>query len=356
MSKVFMVGGGYMGCNYVRLLLPLIENGWKWNYQGLNKVLKPVAICQREMMDSDIVVFHRADTIQHHKTAIALKQMGKKIVFDNDDTYQLDENHPFFGLDERGFEQNKEMMNNITNNFIRNADLVTCSTEYLAKEYRELNPNVVVLKNCVNPDDWSEPKRNKGKKVRIGIVGSTAYHHDFQTIEKLLTKLDNDDRVQLVVLGLTKHNAENPKVAEVYKREFSFWESLKNLEFHPWVQTVEYFDALNDLELDIMIIPRRENHFNKAKSNVKFLEAAMLEIPVIAQSFPNAPYENDIDGTNGILVKTEKDWEIAVESLIVDKKKRRAMGKKAHKYVLDNYQIKDNAHLWAEAYEKLLSE
>lgn len=349
-----MVGGAYQGCNYVRLFLPLMQNGWKWNYLGLSKQLKPAKVCTEEMMNSDIIVFHRADTIEHHKAAMQLKAMGKKIVFDNDDTYKLDNFHPFFGLDDKGFEENKEIINNLTNNFIKNADLVTCSTEYLAKEYRELNPNVLVLKNCVEPSDWDEPIRNEGEKVRIGIVGSTAYHHDFFGIQDLLTRLSKDPRVQLVLFGLQRPTEDNPKITEVYKKEFAFWENLENLEFVPWCNTVDYFNTLNELALDIMLIPRRENHFNKAKSNVKFLEAGMLEIPVIAQSFPDGPYEKDIDGENGILAKTPEDWDKAVEDLITNKKKRRAMGKKAHKYVLKNYNIADYAHLWAEAYEKLL--
>lgn len=103
----------------------------------------------------------------------------------------------------------------------------------------------------------------------------------------------------------------------------------------------------------MMIIPRRENHFNKAKSNIKFLEAAMCEVPVIAQSFKDAPYENDIDGDNGILIKDDKDWENAIMSLVDDKEKRRAMGKRAKEYVIKNYNIHDHADEWVNAYKTL---
>lgn len=353
-NKVFLCGGAYQGCWYVRMFLPMSHNGWTGNYLGVSKNLKPAKVVEQEMMKADVVVFHRADTVEHHKMAMMLKGMGKKIVFDNDDTYQLDENHPFWGLDEKGFEQNKERLNNIINNFIRNADLVTCSTEYLAKEYQQLNPNVVVLKNCVEPSDWDTPLRNTGEKIRVGLTGSTAYAQDFEMIRKLLLKLSKDERVQLVVFGLPKDDGTNPKTAEVHKKEFGFLKELGSVEHVPWVEMENYFTQLNELRLDMMLIPRRENHFNKAKSNLKFLEAGMLEIPVIAQSFPDAPYEKDIDGTNGILVKTQEEWANAVEELITNKKKRRALGKAAHKYVVANYNIADHAHLWEEAYQTLL--
>lgn len=354
MSKnVYFVGGVYMGCWYVRCLLPLIHNGWSGNYWGLEKKLKPIKVVEQEMMNADIIVFHRANTNWHHRVAMILKGMGKKIVFDNDDTFKLDNYHPFFNLDEKGFEQNKEKLNNVVDNFIRNADLITCSTEYLLKEYKELNPNVVVLPNCVEPDDWDTPLRNDGDKVRIGLVGSVAYAHDFEIIKDIIRDLSKDKRVQIVLFGLAKKTPDNPKIAEIYEKEFAFWESI-DIEFTPWTDMVDYFTVLNELRLDIMLIPRRENHFNKAKSNIKFLEAAMCEIPVIASSFKDAPYENDIDGTNGILIKKEEEWLPAINDLIENKEKRRELGRNARQYVLNNYNIKDNAWRWDKVYQELL--
>ncbi len=348
-----MVGGHFMGCWQVRCLLPLIYNGWKGNYVGLEEKLKPVQLVEQEMAHADIIVFHRADTAWHHRVGMLLRQMGKKIVFDNDDTMNLDISDPFYGLDEKGFKQNKKKLNNVINNFALNADLVTCSTEFLAEEYRKINPNVTVLPNYIDPNDWETPLRNESGYIRVGIVGSTAYHGDFDRIQDVLRKLDADPKIQLVLMGLMKPSADNPKIAEVHKKELAFWLSLKNLEWTEWVKMTEYFESLNNLRLDIMLIPRRESYFNKAKSNLKFLEASMLEIPVIASSFPNAPYERDIDGRNGILIKDDKDWLEAIYGLANDKEKRRRMGKEANKYVIKNFNINNHYQEWPLAYEKL---
>lgn len=351
--KVFYCGGNYMGCWQVRCLLPMIYNGWQGNYAGLEKKLKPADQVREEMMRADIIVFHRADTNWHHRVAMILKQAGKKIVFDNDDTMNLDISDPFYGLDEKGFKQNKKKLNNVINNFVLNADLVTCSTEFLADEYRKINPNVVVLPNYIDPNDFDEPLRNEGEKVRIGIVGSTAYHGDFDRIKDVLRTLDADPKIQLVLMGLMKTDPNNPKIAKVHKKELAFWESLKNLEWTQWVPMTEYYSTLNELRLDIMLIPRRESYFNKAKSNLKFLEAGMLEIPVIASSFENAPYENDINGVNGILIKNDDEWLEKIYLLANDKEKRRMMGKEAYDYILTNFNINNNYQKWAEAYQTL---
>lgn len=351
MSKIYYIGGEYAGCNYVRCLLPALANGWTTNHTGIsNKSIKPAKVVMEEVMKADTVVFHRANTTAHHKLAIMLKQQGKKIVFDNDDTYHLDKTHAFFGLDEKGFEQNIEKVNNLIDNFILNSDLVTCSTEYLAEEYRKLNDNVVVVPNMVNPDNWDKPLRNKTDKVRIGVVGSTAYAHDFHIVEDLLRKLDKDTRVQLVMFGLQSKEMRkaNPKTEEVHKKEYGFWDTLENIERVPWCNMEEYFDVLNELKLDIMLIPRKESYFNKCKSNLKFLEASMLKIPVITNSFIGSPYENDKD----YLVYTD-NLEKDLDKLIKDKELRRNIGNKAHKYVVNNYNIWKQGSRYKDIYNNI---
>lgn len=354
MSKVFYVSGSYGGCNYVRCFLPMLANGWLGNHLGVKTVLKDPALVQAEMMASDIIVFHRADTAEHHRVGMLMKKLGKKIVFDNDDTFKIDKNHGYYGVAKEKFDENVIMKNNVINNFIINSDLVTCSTEFLAKEYREINPNVVVIPNCVNPDDWDEPLRNEGDKIRIGVVGSNAYYNDFDIVRPLLKELDEDPRVQLVLFGLhSKKTRDAHKIVEeAHQREYDFWDTLKNVEHVGWVDMEDYFSTLNELRLDMMLIPRRENYFNKCKSNIKFLESAMLEIPIITNSFEDGPYEKDVDGKNGILVKDNK-WMEAIEPLINDKDKRREMGRLAHAYVLKNYNIFNHASKWIDAYKTL---
>lgn len=356
MSKqVYFVGGHYMGCWYVRCFLPLLVNGWSGNYPGLKQELKDIKLQQEEMQKADVIVFHRADNPEYHKIARLLKSMGKKIVFDNDDTFQVDKTHAFFNLDEKGFKQNMKWKNNAVYNFILNSDLVTASTEFLAEEYRKYNDNVIVLPNCVNPDDWDTPLRNETDIVRIGIVGSSAYYHDFDIIKDFIKELDDNKKIQLVLFGLFagKDKEKNPKITAVHHREYAFWDTLENIEHVGWCEMVDYFTVLNELRLDMMIIPRRESYFNKAKSNIKFLEAAMCEIPVITNYFKGCPYENDIDGKNGVFVYKQEDWLKEIYRLVDDKKLRREMGKTAYQYALRNYDINKYGYLWKDAYENL---
>lgn len=353
-KRVYMLASSYPGCSYVRLMLPAFNNGFLLNKASIAGEIDNPEEMQKNLVGADVVVFHRPEEPEFLALANILKSEGKKVVMDNDDTFKIKDHYPLAGLDAKGVSVVLENRDKAIENFLAVADLVTTTTETLADEYRRINDNVVVLPNCIDPMDWEEPKRNEGEKVRIGMVGSVAYEYDYLHMKDILRKLSKRDDVQLVLFGLgnAQHRKDNPNVTKAFKDEYKFWDSLE-VEQVPWCQIEDYPSTLNNAELDIMLIPRKENYFNRCKSNVKFLEAAMCEIPVIAQSFKDCPYEELTNCVNGMKVADNKDWESYIEALIKDKAYRRNMGKNAKEYVLKNYNIEDKAQLWADAYEKL---
>ena len=108
------------------------------------------------------------------------------------------------------------------------------------------------------------------------------------------------------------------------------------------------------------IIPRYDNLFNRCKSNLKFLENSVLEIPTIGQSFPthDGPYEqNPEDSKHLLLASNTEEFIEQIEKLIADKELRQKIGKDAKEYVLANYDINDpkNYLKWRDAYQTLLN-
>ena len=353
--NVYLIPSSYGGCSYVRMLLPSYHNGFNIDdYSKLMEARKDPSEVKARLMGADVVVFHRPENKYYYNLAKMLKKNGKKIVMDNDDTFKIDDHHPLGTFEPDGTEVLLKDRDNCVTEFMKLADLVTTTTETLANEYRLTNKNTVVLPNCVDPFDWDEPLRNETDIVRIGIVGSAAFEYDYLHIKDLIRKLDKRKDVQMLMFGLgsKEHRKANKRVTEAFQDDYDFWDTI-NIEHFPWCPMEEYQTKLNEMKLDIMLIPRRDNYFNTCKSNVKFLEASMCEIPVIAQSFPNAPYEEIKHMKNGILIEDNADWEEYVDLLIGDKNLRRFIGKNAKEYTLENYNIEDKAHLWADAYEKL---
>jgi len=345
--NVLMISNNYKGCSYVRLHLPAYHNGYN--------IADSKSELSQKLKGADVVVFHRPESEESYNLAKILKEEGKKIVMDNDDTFRMkDDPHPLARFKPDAVEVELGKREDSVVNFMKLADLVTASTEVLAEEYRENSDNVIVLPNCVDQMDWDEPLRNEGKKVRIGLVGSVTMEYDYRHIKGVLRKLSDRKDVQLCMFGLgdKKHRKENPGVTKAFKDDYDFWDSL-DIEHQPWCDISDYPRLLNEAKLDMMLIPRKDNYFNRCKSNVKFLEAAMCEVPVIAQSFEDGPYEEITPGINGMLVIDNKEWMTQINWMIKNKGKRREIGKQAKEYALNNYNIEVRHPEWDEAYRKL---
>lgn len=336
---------------------PMIWNGWNGAWKSLRTSKVSNAQMFQEAIKADIIVFHRPIDKKQLEAAKLLKLYGKKVVMDNDDTYQSGSGVPtqMFGKLNERLKKAISSVDGILKEFASISDLVTVSTETLAKEYAEVNNNVIVLPNCIDPMDWNKPKRNDTDKVRIGLVGSVASNQDYQQIKKLLEVLKDRNDVQIVLFALPEKRKGTEWAVDAYKPEFEFWGQYKP-EWHHFCQVADYMDTLNNLKLDIMLIPRHDNYFNRAKSNIKFLEASMCEIPVIAQGFDtgDSPYQvNPKDTENLILCYNEDDWIKETLELIENKEKRISLGKQAREYVINNYNIKHNAYKWRDAYKTI---
>jgi glycosyltransferase involved in cell wall biosynthesis len=355
--------GAYDGCYYVRCMLPLQANGWS----GYKRTLHSVRDSQSEMIRNcqmaDVIVFQRPMNQTHIDLAKTLKGLGKKIVLDNDDTYIKDSGVPKQMLSiktddveitDKIIDDRVAQVDLNLKEFARIADAVTVTTDFLREEYLPYNKNVIVLPNCVEETDWQEPKRSDSSKVRIGISGSVASSLDYASIIPTLEALKGRDDVQIVLFALPPDNDLYKLQREIYAKEIVFWNQY-NVEWHPQVAIADYMDKLAEIELDIMLIPRYDSYFNRCKSNLKFLEASMLEIPVVAQGFADgkSPYQDPEDAKHMKVIVNNEDWLPVVTELVENKKKRRDMGKKARKYVLKRYDINKNAHLWDKAYKSL---
>lgn len=354
--RVYFVDSGNFGCYVVRCLLPLVANGWDGDHTSIHYFAKTPENKSLAAQASDIVVFHRPDDPRKLELAMILKKMGKKIVVDNDDTFKDEGSvklNSWFNAErvKKGLSQ----INKIVDAFVIEADLVTCSTEFLAEEYRKLNKKVVVLPNYIDPFYFDEPLRNETDVVRIGITGSIGMSSDLDVLAPIIKHYENDPRVKIVFFSLPPNRLDNPMVSKAYENEYNFLDSV-NVEWHPTVNAGVYYDKVNSLKLDLMLIPRADNYFNRCKSNLKFIESSMFEIPIIAQGFEDgkSPYQIDPEDSKHMVIVTDNSqWIPEIEKLIVDKEKRREMGRKAREYVTEKYDINKNAHKWEEAYQSM---
>lgn len=338
----FITRGGIDCCTYVRSYLPQLLNGWSGDMVGACEK-KDVQEAQKELLSSDVVVFQRQagdDIVEFIKL---LKQAGKKIVWDVDDTYlEAGLVSKIMGNNWNKTEEAK------ARKVVENVDMITCSTQALVDEWKEKFPNkkVELLENCMY-EEWFpvEIKKNNTNKLRFCITGSCLYYTEWKTIKKVVDKIIEDGNT-LVVFGVNKFDKclENT-VIDLLNRE--------NVEIVESCDVQDYYNIMNDLKIDCVLIPREDKYFNVCKSNIKLLECSMLKIPCIVSSFKenNSPYDSFPDNTC-IKCKTEDDWLKAYET-VKDKEIRNTISLNAYKYVKDNYNIEKRYKDWRIAYNKL---
>jgi hypothetical protein len=153
-----------------------------------------------------------------------------------------------------------------------------------------------------------------------------------------------------VVLGI---KYKDGSIISFMQEDYEFWNSLKNIEWHPYCHVTEYMIKVADLALDLAIIPRNDSYFNRCKSNVKFLEMSLLKIPVLAQGFTDgqSPYQQDEDYLT--IVVDNKDWYNKIIKIKNDYKTYSNLAEKAHNYVLSEYNIATYCYEWTKNIEQL---
>lgn len=342
--KVAAIPGKYDGCYYIRNYLPGVELGWdlpKQVGQGMDNMH-----AFRLAMAADVVLFQRPSEVEKVEAIRLLKLKGKKIIFDNDDTYLPGDGIPFEKLTEKGREI-AEVMNTNLYEAIKLSDAVTCTTEYLAEEYRKLHDNVHVIPNAISEIEMETRIPNDTGKKRIGLVGSVLSNEDYLHVKDAIRRLA-DDGHQFVIFGIKYTDGTHNRA---YDEDVKFWDSI-DPEWWSYVPMPEYYHTLNRMKLDVLMIPRQDSYFNRCKSNLKFLEASLMGIPVVAQAFDDekSPYQvNPQDREHMLLATDSDDWYNKVTEALKDP----SFAAGAQDYVLENYNIRKVAKKWQQLINNL---
>lgn len=352
--KILYIQGDYAFCYYYRGYLPGVYS----NQTVISEFLRMdmnIADAQidKKAMEVDVICFQRPTSKASLELARLLKLKGKKIIFDNDDSYS---GIPLARLgSEKQVEIAKELNLNL-NDFVKIADGVTVSTKILAEEYSKLNPNVAILKNCIDPLDEFECKKNTTGKFRIGFIGSVTSNDDYYHIKDQIKKLDERGDITIVILGVKYGDGT---VMRSMQEDYDFWSSLKNIEWHTQVHVTEYYMTIANMALDLAVIPRKEHYFNKCKSNLKFLDMSLLKIPVIAQGFTDgsSPYQGIDEKYMTVIVENHlapNQWYDKILEIKNNYATYTNLALRAYEYVLTNYNIQKYAFTWTETIKNLL--
>ena len=300
-----------------------------------------------DALDYDIFVLHRVPYSQLIGIVIDIAHLrGKPVVFETDDLVFDPEFYAQIGfvdtLSAEDARRYRNALKRLAETF-QQCDCVLTTTQFLADEARRQGKPAYIHRNVPSGEMVSiweqafsaqrqqlEQGKGSDRPVVIGYISGTGSHNrDFQVIAEPLTwALETYPSVWLHVTG---HLVLGP--------EFSpFQTRIRRTPYVTW-REVPYLIA----QIDINLAPLEEdNPFCQSKSEIKFVEAALVGVPTIASRVD--AYEFAIaDGEDGLLATSSEEWKDALQTLLDNPERRREIGEAARRTAYERYMPEQHA-------------
>lgn len=401
--KILVIPSDKSGCGFFRSLQPhLYLND---HYSDLFDIdityeIPKIPYLEKFFTQYDIIHIHK-QLDRNCELMKLMKFCGCKVIVDIDDHYDLGNDHPM-SVTAR-IENWKEPIIN----HLRLADMVTTTTEIFKKELLKHNKNVVVIPNAINPNEGQFiPKPTKSDRLRFGIICGSSHLEDIKLLNGMTSMLPKDviNKIQFVLCGFDTNGTRtfrNVKTREVISRpiepkETCWYEYEKILTNNYSIVSQEHKDFLNKFikgyeypnideayrrcwtknineyathynNIDVLLVPLKENNFNKVKSQLKVIEAGFFNKAIIAQNF--GPYTIDLvpmiekggsinENGNALLVdsnKNHKQWAKYIIKLANDRDMVEKLQKNLHDTVKDKYSLDEVSKIRVSAYIDLMN-
>lgn len=284
-----------------------------------------------DQMDIELVrnydlLYIRQSNVKAATLSMWQSLFGLKIIVDRDDSFIIPKDYPNKHL----FKDQEDLKD-----LLRVADCVTTTTEFLKKELLEYNDNVQVIPNRIpygkeqfqiNPET---KEKFMSRKIRVGLIGSFYHHQDWFSIKGWLMTLTRNqwfrENCEFLLCGYdesTKH----------------YWKDLESLGtlIQARKNVTDYISIYNNL--DVILCPLKDNHFNRAKSSLRVMESGVSNSLCLLSLLYKE--KEDFPDCEHIYINEEKEWFTKTLELCQDKELlwnlKKETGTKAREVLLAN--------------------
>jgi glycosyltransferase involved in cell wall biosynthesis len=182
-------------------------------------------------------------------------------------------------------------------------------------------------------DMGQEPRAEREAVVIFYGSGTKAHNSDFNELAApaLLSAFDQYDHVRLVIVGHLRLRSE----FERFSSRITQIGFVSDLD--------QYWSLLAAADINLAVLS--PGLMASCKSEIKWLEAAVLQVPSVVSA--TATYREVLqDGVDALIVDDASAWRNALTRLIEDRGLRRSIGAAARCKALQNYSIETAAALW----------
>jgi glycosyltransferase involved in cell wall biosynthesis len=312
-------------------------------------VIDPVFTTAEQAEGADIFIGQRVNAYGGLGQWRRLYTPDRKLVYENDDdVWHVTPDNPGYETYKEGGETREAVKR-----YCDTANLITCTTPYLADLHRTMADNrvpVEVLPNYLPGWVLDLAKDDRKGHPRIGWIGGSSHSLDLQVPGDAVKRfMKRFPEWHLFISGMDFRSQIKAPDCAVLGKEIRPTDRSFHIPWIPVCQRPELF--YRSIDFDIGIAPLRPTEFVNSKSPVKPLEYAARGIPCIATDV--GPYRNFIKhGETGFLVKQDHEWLKYMSILAADEDMRLAMGAAAKKQA-EEYIIEKHWQEWINAYSRL---
>lgn len=223
---------------------------------------------------------------------------------------------------------------------MRAADGLICSTDYIAGRYKRYNPNTFVCRNGIDMARYALTKPERDT-VNIGWAGATGHVNALLEWVNggMLDVMVGRDNTTFIAIG-QPHVAG--AVANLLGESRALGIPFALIESYPAAMTM----------MDIALAPAQTTSWYRGKSDLRWLEAGALGIPIIAQ--PDL-YPEIEHGVTGFHASTPLEMAEILMELVDDRELRETVGEQARAHIADYRDMRYAARRWLEVFERVTS-
>lgn len=279
-------------------------------------------------------IFFRCPYKDHiEKFIYEAKKLNKTVIFDVDDLVvdtKYTDDVPYLNTIPKSERKQYDMDVVAMGKTLKASDAAITTTKRLQTELLFYVPKVLINRNVASEqmeelsEKVNEIDNNKDEKnIKVGYFsGSITHNDDFEILIPVFKKLfEKYNHLYLHIVGIL----DIPKELEKFK------DRIKSFPFVDWKKLPELLK-----QVDINIAPLANNIFNEAKSENKWVEAALVKVPTIASNV-GAFKECINHNKTGILCENECEWNKAFEKLIEQPNLRKEIAEQAYLYCKKHY-------------------